>query len=56
MKDIKVTLIGNKRDGFILEVVNKKENFKDKLYSNSDIALQHEELVEIKKVLDKKIK
>lgn len=50
MKDITVKLVGSKKDGYILSVYNKKEQFRD------DIALQFDELVEIKKVLDKKIK
>lgn len=50
MKDIKVTLSGSRKDGFILSVYNKKEEFRD------DIAINYEELVEIKKVLDKKLK
>lgn len=49
MKNIKVTILGSKKDGFILTVINKEEMFID------DIAVNFKELVEIKKVLDKKL-
>jgi len=45
---MKVKLEGNKKDGYILSVENKDYY--------GDIALEYEELVEIKKVLDKKLK
>lgn len=54
--NIKVTLTGSKKDGYILSVYNKEYNFKDFLHSDDDIALTHEELIEIKKVIDKKLK
>lgn len=50
MKQIKVKLIGSKKDGYILSIENEEEDF------YQDVALKYEELVEIKKVLDKKIK
>ena len=53
---IKAKLIGSKKDGYILSVYNKEDKFKDFLCSDDDIALTHEELIEVKKVLDKKIK
>lgn len=50
MKDITIKLTGSRTDGYILSVYNKKEQFR------GDIALKFEELVEIKKVLVKKLK
>jgi len=50
MGKIKVTLTGTKKDGYILTVFNKEEEWCD------DIALQYDELVEIKKKLDKTLK
>jgi hypothetical protein len=49
MKKIKVTLTGSKKEGYVLFVYNKECDFL------GDMALQYEELVEIKKILNKKI-
>lgn len=50
MSKIKVSLQGSRRDGYILEIQNEEDDF------YQDMAIQFEELVELKKVLDKKIK
>lgn len=54
MMDLKtkemIKISGNKTGGFVLTTIGKKDNFKD------DIALTLDELLELQKLLNKKLK
>lgn len=46
----KITIAGNKKDGYVLAVYNKQEDYFD------DISLKLEEIPDVIKLLDKTLK
>ena len=45
-----IKISGNKTGGFVLTIIDKKDNFKD------DVALTLDELLELQKLLNKRFK